>query len=56
MNLNEGDKIASLAKVAKEDLEQGEEGRISISGESPAPEAPPTETPPSPEPPPIPDI
>jgi DNA gyrase subunit A len=40
MNLNEGDKIASLAKVAKEDTEE------EPSASEPAPEAPPSETPP----------
>jgi DNA gyrase subunit A len=40
MNLNEGDKIASLAKVAQENIEE--------NGDAPTPEAPPTpETPPA---------
>ena len=40
MNLNEGDKIASIAKVAQENIE--------TIGETPAPEAPPApETPPA---------
>jgi DNA gyrase subunit A len=44
MNLNEGDKIASIAKVAKEDAEAEAESRL--------PDAPPPETPPASEPPP----
>src|SRR5207248_7495485 len=47
MNLNEGDKIASIAKVAKEDGH--EEAGPEASAEAPPTETPPPETP-SPEP------
>ena len=38
MNLNEGDKIASIAKVAEENIEPNGDGAV----ETPAPETPPT--------------
>jgi DNA gyrase subunit A len=48
MNLNEGDSIASIAKIAREDAESESPGNQADSGESPPP---PEETPPEGEPP-----
>jgi DNA gyrase subunit A len=45
MNLNDGDKIASLAKVAREDVEAEAESQGEPSEQPPEPQATPPEAP-----------